>query len=45
MFVFPTWAAQSSGVTAGSEWCVAGWGDTLGGGEGKLKTKDVNQLK
>lgn len=30
LFVFPTWAAQSRGVTAGSEGGVAGWGLTLG---------------
>lgn len=39
VFVFPTWAAQSRGVTAGSEGCVAGWGDTFEEGKGRLKTK------
>lgn len=29
VFNSPTWAAQSRGVTAGGEWCVAGWGDTF----------------
>lgn len=29
VFICPTWASQSGGVTAGSEWCVAGRGDTF----------------
>ena len=45
VFFFPTWAAQSWGVTAGSGRGVAGRGNTLGEGEGRLKNKKVNQLK